>query len=117
MKAADLRSSWNDRIPLVLLFGIATSVELFQEKLSRETIRLLDGSAFDVQQLDIENVFKAFQSEQPTLWVGPGLSRVILQRQKDYVQSHSTFIDSVKVTLLVLRCLALHAKKASSTPT
>ena len=117
MKAADWRSSWIDRIPFVLLFGIATSVELFQEKLSRETIRLLDGSAFDVQQLDIENVFKAFQSEQQTLWVGPGLSRVILQRQKDYIQSHSTFVNSVKVTLAVLPCLALNAKKASSTPT
>lgn len=100
MKAADLKSSWNDRISFVLLFGIATSVELFQEKLSGDTIRLLDGSAFDVQQVDIEDVFKAFQFEQSTLWVGPGLSRLILQRQKDYIQSHSTFINSVKVTRL-----------------
>lgn len=117
MKSADLKSSWNDRIPFVLLFGLATSVELFQEKLSRDTIRLLEGSAFDVQQLDIEDVFKAFQSEQSTLWLGPGLSRAILQRQKDYIQSHSTFISSVKVTLVGLSCLDLNAKKASSTPT
>lgn len=89
-------SSWSDRIPFVLLFGIATSVELFQEKLSRDTIRYLDGSAFNVQQADVEDLFKAFQSEQPTLWVGPELSRFILQRQKDYIQSHSTFFNSLK---------------------
>lgn len=100
VKVADVKSSWSDRIPFVLLFGIATSVELFQEKLSRDTIRHLDGSAFTVQKTDVEDVFKAFQSEQPTLWVGPGLSRIILQRQNDYIQTHSTFINSLKVTIL-----------------
>ncbi len=101
-KVADIKSSWSDRIPFVLLFGIATSVELFQEKLSRDTIRHLDGAAFDVQQVDVEDVFKAFQSEQPALWVGPGLSRLILQRQKDYIQSQSTFMNSLKVRTAVL---------------
>ena len=97
-----MRSSWNDRIPFVLLFGIATSVELFQENLSRDTIRYLHGSAFDVQQVDIEESFKAFQSEQSTVWVGPGLSRNILQPQKDYIQSYSTFASALKVTPTVL---------------
>lgn len=96
VKVSDMKSSWNDRIPFVLLFGIATSVELFQGMLSRDTIRRLNGSAFDVQQVEVEDVFKAFQSDQPTLWLGPRLSRIILQRQKEYIQSHSTFIMSVK---------------------
>ena len=102
VKVADMKSSWSDRISFVLLFGIATSVELFQEKLSKETIRQLDGSTFDVQQVDVEDVFKAFQSEQPALWVGPGLSRLILQRQKDYIPSQSTFMNSLKVRTVVL---------------
>ena len=102
-----MKSSWGDRIPFVLLFGIATSVELFQGKLSRDTIRQLDGSAFDVQQTDVKDVFKAFQSEQPTLWVGPGLSRIILQRQDDYIQTHSTFISSLKVTMTMLFFLSM----------
>lgn len=101
----------------MLLFGIATSVELFQEKLSRDTIRYLDGSAFNVQQADVEDLFKAFQSEQPTLWVGPELSRFILQRQKDYIQSHSTFFNSLKVPTTMLSCVSLHVDEASSTPT
>lgn len=111
-----MKSSWSDRIPFVLLFGIATSVELFQEKLSRETIRYLDGSAFDVQQVHIEDVFKAFSSEETTLWMGPGLSRIILQRQKDYIQSHSSFINALKVTTTVLNYSSLHVHTASSTP-
>lgn len=91
----------------MLLFGIATSVELFQEKLSRETIRYLDGTAFDVQQVDVEDIFKAFQSGQTTLWTGPGLSRILLQRQNDYIQSHSSFVNSLKVTKIVLPDLPL----------
>ncbi|CAD6583165.1 MAG: hypothetical protein ASARMPREDX12_001195 [Alectoria sarmentosa] len=92
----EVLSSWSDRIPFVILFGIATSVELFQEKLSGDTINYLDGSAFAIQQVDVEEIFKAFQSEQSTLWIGPGLGRIILQRQKDYIQSPSTFINSLK---------------------
>ena len=92
-----MESSWSDRIPFVILFGIATSVELFQEKMSKETIRFLESSAFNVQQIDVEDVFKAFQSEQTALWIGPGLSRIILERQKDYIQSHSSFLNSLKV--------------------
>ena len=116
-KLAEVKSSWSDRIPFVLLFGIATSVDLFQEKLSRETIRYLDGSVFDVQQVDVEDIFKAFQSEQTTLWVGPGLSRIILQRQKDYVQSHSSFVKALKVMKSVPSCLSVYAEKALSMPT
>ncbi len=112
-----MRSSWGDRIPLVLLFSIATSIEIFQEKLSRETIRYLDSSVFNVQQIDIEVVFKAFQSEQSTLWVGPGLSRTILEQQKDYIQSLSFFINSLKVNANVFSCISHHVKKASSTYT
>lgn len=117
VKVADVKSSWRKQIPFVLLFGIATSVELFYEKLSKDTIKYLDGSAIDAHQVDAEDIFKAFQSEQPTLWVGPELSRNILQRQKDYIQSHSSFINSLKVitslffiflTLLIRRLVRLH---------
>lgn len=91
----------------MLLFGIATSVELFQEKLSRETVRFLDGTAFDVQQVDVEEIFKEFQSGQTTLWTGPGLTRILLQRQNDYIQSHSSFINSLKVTNIVVSGVSL----------
>ena len=112
-----MKSSWRKRIPFVLLFGIATSVELFQEKLSRNAVKCLDGTAFDVQQAGIEDIFKAFNTEQPTLWVGPTLSRMILQRQKDYIQGHSSFVNSLQVMVTVLPYFPHHIDKASSTRT
>ena len=114
VKLADVKSSWRKRIPFVLLFGIATSAELFQEKLSRSAIKCLDGTAFDVQQAGIEDIFKAFHTEQPTLWVGPTLSRMILQRQKDYIQGHSSFVNSLKVMVTRLPDFPHHDDKASS---
>ncbi|KAL9104473.1 MAG: hypothetical protein Q9163_000566 [Psora crenata] len=50
----NLLSSWCDRIPFVLLFGIATTVELFQSKLSNSAFRCIQGERFEVQYVDIE---------------------------------------------------------------
>ena len=100
-----------------MLFGVGTSVELLHEKLSREIIRSLNGSAFDVQHVDVDDVFRACQSEEMALWIGPGLSKIMLQRQKDYIQSHSTFVNSVKVTMTALSVVSFLVTKSSSTPT
>ena len=89
-----------DRIPVILLFGIATSIDLFQEKLSQATLRLLRGTHFEVNQLEIDDLFKAVvKPVQPfNLWLGAGLSRLILQRHRDYVQTASDFIRTIKVS-------------------
>lgn len=43
----DVLSMWTDRIPLVLLFGIATSIDSLQAKLSRKAVRCIQGTRFD----------------------------------------------------------------------
>lgn len=91
------RSSWNDRLPFVLLFNIATSAELFQEKLSRETVRRLQGALFNIERIDTEDLFKALNSEQSGLLIGPALSQSLLQHSRDYVQSPVNFIQTLKV--------------------
>ncbi len=98
---ADWYSSWNDRIPFVLLFGIATSIGLFQEKLSRATVRSLQGMRFDMEQLAVDEILKVAVSldEFRSLWLGPGLSNTMIQRHSDYVQSTSFFIETIKVSL------------------
>ncbi len=55
-----LTSSWRDRIQFTVLFGIATSVELFQARLFKSTAQHLYGGQFDVVQanLVLENVFQ-----------------------------------------------------------
>ncbi|GME25303.1 origin recognition complex subunit [Neofusicoccum parvum] len=96
--AIQLLSSWLDRIPFLLLFGIATSVEGFQEKLPSAAIRCLEGCKFDVAQADVvlEQVFlKTIDGERP-LWLGSELSSRAIERHKDHIQSIETFVDALK---------------------
>ncbi|KAF2682716.1 hypothetical protein K458DRAFT_306676 [Lentithecium fluviatile CBS 122367] len=95
----DLLFSWLDRLPLVLLFGIATSAESFEDRLSGKSLRYLEGQKFDVTQSDeiIEKLFSATIARADVrLRIGPGLSRRILDRQKDHVQNVQDFVDGLK---------------------
>jgi len=95
-----LPSSWLDRIPFVVLFGLATSIEIFHEKLPRSAIRCLQGEKFDVERVEesLEKVFDdAVLGSQSTLRLGPALCRQLLERQKDHVQSVQAFVNALKV--------------------
>ncbi|KAH7123848.1 origin recognition complex subunit [Dendryphion nanum] len=99
IELADLLYAWLDRLPFVLLFGIATSAESFEERLSGKTLRLLDGQKFDVTQSGdiIEKLFlAAVASHDAPIRIGPILSRRILDRQKDHVQNVQDFTDGLK---------------------
>jgi origin recognition complex subunit 3 len=96
---ADHDSSWLDRLPFVLLFGIATSAESFEERLSGNSLRYLEGQKFDVTQSDeiIEKLFRATVANTNTrLYIGPNLCRRMLDRQKDHVQNTQDFCDGLK---------------------
>ena len=88
-----------DRIPFVLLFGIATSIDLFQERLSQATLSLLKSTHFEINQLDVDILFKTIMTSvrQPELRLGPSISRSILQRHTEFVQTTNDFVRSVKV--------------------
>ncbi|OCK81041.1 hypothetical protein K432DRAFT_296423 [Lepidopterella palustris CBS 459.81] len=96
---AELLSSWMDRLPFLLLFGIATSSESFQSNLSGAALRLLKGEEFNVTQADdiFEKIFcTTVGSPEVSLYLGPDLSRRLVDRQKDHVQSVQDFSDAVK---------------------
>lgn len=96
-------SSWLDRIPFVLLFGIATSADSFEDRLSGQSLRYLEGERFDVTQSDdiIEKLFSAtVASLDNRLFVGPQLCRRMLDRQKDYVQNIQDFCDGLKYAFM-----------------
>lgn len=101
---ANCVSSWNDRIPFVLLFGIATSVDMFLDNISQATVKRLHCGIFNVVQLEIEEIFKAASSLDAPVgpWLGPSLSSAILQRQKDYLQNISAFTQTLNASLLFL---------------
>ncbi|KAM7185456.1 Origin recognition complex (ORC) subunit 3 N-terminus domain containing protein [Rhypophila sp. PSN 637] len=91
--------SWQNRIHFSLLFGIATSVELFQARLLKATAQQLYGAQFDVVQADsvLESVFKsAVAGAQATVRLGPSLLRSLLERQRDQVAGIHVFISSLK---------------------
>ncbi|GAP86200.1 putative origin recognition complex subunit [Rosellinia necatrix] len=94
-----LLSSWLDRIPLAFLFGVATSVELFEARLLKSTCQNLYGDQFDVEQTTsiIDKIFKAAvaHSEAPLL-LGPNLVGSLLERQREQVSSIPDFVRSLK---------------------
>jgi origin recognition complex subunit 3 len=84
-----------------LLFGIATSVELFHERLSRAASRCLSGAQFDVEQTSsiLENIFlKVVAGSEAPLRLGPVLVSSLIERQHNHVQSIQAFISSLKVS-------------------
>lgn len=94
-------SSWHDRIQFSALFGIATSVELFQARLLKSTARCLYGAQFDVVQAGsvLETVFKtAVAGNQSVMRIGPSLLRSLVDRQQDQVAGIQVFISSLKVS-------------------
>ncbi|KAI2640519.1 origin recognition complex subunit 3 N-terminus-domain-containing protein [Hypomontagnella submonticulosa] len=94
-----LFSSWLDRIPFALLFGVATSVELFQARLLKSTCQCLYGDQFDVEQSTsiIDKIFKAaIAHSKAPLRLGSSLVYSLLERQRDQVSSIPVFVSSLK---------------------
>lgn len=98
---ADEARSWSDRIPSVFLLEIASSVENLQEKMSQATMRHLDGVAFESVNAghSLERIFKAATSPDiyRSMWIGPGLNKLMLDRQLEHIQSASSFTQASKV--------------------
>ncbi len=81
------------------MFGIATSAENFEDRLSGNSQRYLQGEKFDVTQSDdiIEKLFAAtVASTDIKLRIGPNLCHRMLDRQKDHVQNVQDFSDGLK---------------------
>ncbi|KAJ4394742.1 Origin recognition complex subunit 3 [Gnomoniopsis smithogilvyi] len=94
-----LFSSWKDRISFTLLFGIATSVELFQARLLKSTSQCLYGAQFDVVQMSsiLESVFKCAVAHQSCpLKLGPVFLGSLVERQQSQVAGIQLFISSLK---------------------
>ncbi|KAH6626054.1 origin recognition complex subunit 3 N-terminus-domain-containing protein [Chaetomium sp. MPI-SDFR-AT-0129] len=91
--------SWRDRIRFDLLFGVATSVELFQARLLKSTARQLYGAQFDVVQAHsvLETVIRtAVAGTQATVRIGPALLRSLVERQQDQVAGVQMFVSSLQ---------------------
>ena len=111
-----LSSAWRDRIPMCLFFGIRTSIELFEAKLSDRAGQSFDAQSFFVENVQIEELFMVNQNMDPReqkhdarddrnsnsspshhLWLGPRLIQRILSRQSQNALSPLTYIHTLKV--------------------
>ena len=95
-----LFKSWMGRIRFILVLGLATSVGLFEARLSRKTCQSLVGEQFDVTHSAqvLESVFKvAIASAFVPLKLGPDLVKSMMDRQHDHVAGIPAFASSVKV--------------------
>ncbi|RMX78601.1 hypothetical protein D0869_08957 [Hortaea werneckii] len=94
----ELLGYWQDRIPFVLLFSVATSVDFLQQRLSREAIKCLDGRLFDVAPSGdvLEQILETITSTDPPIYIGPTVMGMALERQSDYIQSIDSFVDALK---------------------
>jgi origin recognition complex subunit 3 len=84
----------------VLLFGIATSVELFHGRLSRAASRCLHGAQFDVEQTSslLERIFQtAVGAAEAPLRLSTSVVSSLMDRQQDHSQSVQSFIAALKV--------------------
>lgn len=63
----------------------------------------MQGEKFDVARVEesLESAFMATTAERlsGTMWLGSGLSRMLLERQRDHVQSVQAFLMALKVCL------------------
>ncbi|KAI1618573.1 origin recognition complex subunit 3 [Exophiala viscosa] len=97
--------SWSDRIPFVLLFGISTTVELFESRLPRSTISLLDARIFQptssAKQHDpLFEVYSAAQCEDPHLFLGPSTLNVLAELAQDQSTTVDSFARTIKYVFM-----------------
>lgn len=67
----------------------------------------MQGEVFDVDRIEesLEQIFtQALMEPTKALWLGPKLSGVLLQRQRDDLQSIQAFVKSLKVNKQTLLC-------------
>ena len=98
-----ISSSWQDKIPLILVFETATSIELFQEKLPRAAIRRLRGTSFLARD-PIETLELMFRcGTSPTtpglFFLGASVCKMLMDRQIEYAHGTRALIQALKVKL------------------
>ena len=99
----DIFRAWNDRISAIFIFDITISIENFQEKLPRATLRHLQGTVFESTDAEeiLDLLVRAITSPDVhgQLRIGSALMKTIIDRQLEHIQSAHAFIQAVKVCL------------------
>lgn len=95
-------SSWRDRIDFALLFGVASSVNLFCKRIPRSILKRIRGRIFPLMRE--KNMFNevfthAFFGAGVPLRMGPSFCEMFLQRQSEHFCNIETFTQSLEVSV------------------
>ncbi|KAJ5286861.1 hypothetical protein N7478_002547 [Penicillium angulare] len=94
-----LFKSWLDRIPFTVILGISTSVELFEGRLPRSCVSLLQGQHFEVQEAGncVDRIYEALQTRSDgQIWIGRNITSTLFEKASDYFQTPEAFSRIVK---------------------
>ncbi|OQE31442.1 hypothetical protein PENSTE_c001G01145 [Penicillium steckii] len=94
-----LFQSWLDRIPFTVLLGISTSVELFEGRLPRSCVSLLQGKHFEVQDAGncVDRIYETLQTDpNGKLWIGRNVTSTLFERASDFFLTPEAFSRMVK---------------------
>lgn len=92
--------SYISHIPVKIILSVATSIEVFEEKLPRSLIRQLSGQSINAQLNDgfitilKSTIFQQF--ELKSILLGPNLFTSMIQRQKQSLESIDAYVSSLK---------------------
>lgn len=91
---------WKDRIPFILLLGISTAVELFEARLPRSTIRLLDCRLFDVSvgADPCSDIYQKLYDDTNSLtpFLGPVAGDILLEMAREQDASATSFTRAIQ---------------------
>ncbi|ERF74483.1 hypothetical protein EPUS_03921 [Endocarpon pusillum Z07020] len=97
-------SAWKDRIPFVLLLGLSTTVDLFEARLSRSTIRLLDCRLFDasVRADPCAEIYQSLNamSNVSGISLGPDVSSILFEMSREQDAGVASFDRAIKHTIM-----------------
>ncbi|KIW83585.1 hypothetical protein Z517_02830 [Fonsecaea pedrosoi CBS 271.37] len=94
--------SWSDRIPIILFVGISTTVELFESRLSRQTVSMLDAEIFATSpDFNLEDrlfdLYEAIQHDQTAeVFLGPSVVNELATLAEDQGTTPATFARAIK---------------------
>lgn len=98
-------SSYGSHIPVKLVLSVATSIQVYEEKLPRSVIRLLDGRAIVVENA-VDGLVTIVKStllqryQVQDLMLGPRLFSSIMSRQKESMESIDSYLSALKYTYM-----------------
>ncbi|KAK9472200.1 origin recognition complex subunit 3 N-terminus-domain-containing protein [Dipodascopsis tothii] len=96
--------AYSDRIPFVLLLGVATMLTIFNAKLPKSVLRLVEVRRFDIVRVDSSVsrlVDKVILADDTAFTLGPDMARLLYGRFVNCTKSLTTYTSAVHYAHMV----------------